>query len=158
MSRKYNLLITSILILLVFIFFSFVLFNKSENKKVDTKYNEGRVIDKNNQIYNYLKDDKKNIVHFWATWCSACAQEHEFLKEYIKKNKDVNLISVLFKDDISNVDFKNIKELYQFNINDSNGFIALDFGVSGVPESFILDNKGKVLKHIIGSINNGELK
>jgi len=171
MSRNYKILATTIFILLIFIFFSYVLFNKIDEKKSDEEFSKGRVIGnlevsvidsennkiKKDKIYNYLKDNKTNIIHFWASWCSTCVKENVSLKEYIKNKKDINLISVIFKDDISSIDFKNLKNLYNINIDDSNGFVALEFGASGVPESFIVDSNGKILKHIIGNISNGEL-
>lgn len=171
MSKNSKILMTAFFILLVFIFFSLVLFNKSEIEKQDLDFSKGRVISninvevidintkqiKQDKLYNFLKKDKTNIIHFWASWCSTCIKENKNLKEYINNN-NINLVSIIYKDDVANIDFKNIKNLYQFNINDPKGFIGLEFGVSGVPENFILDDKGAVIKHIVGNINSEDLK
>ena len=176
MKKLTHIFFFSLFIIILFIFFSYTLFYKSDMEaKLSTSHTKGRVVNNidvdiitdnsnnnlNNKpkekLFDYIKDNKINVVHFWATWCSACLAEHEYLKSYAKANKDIN-ISVLYKDNISNVAYANVKEIYKANFIDSKGFIALEFGVSGVPESFIVDNNGKILEHIIGSIDKMGLK
>ena len=172
MSLKFKKIILMFVLLIILIFFSYKLINKSEiEQRLDNNITKNRVINNldieifdNNQkilknnFYDLIKNNKKNLVHFWATWCSTCLADHERLLVLANQNPDLNIITVLFKDDINNIKELNIENTIFKNVNDSKGFVALEFGVFGVPESFILDNKGKVLDHVVGSLNKAVLK
>ena len=90
---------------------------------------------------------KKNlVVSFFATWCVPCRAEHNYIKSL--SNKGIKIIGINYKDDPKEA-IKWLKELgnpYSDVAVDSNGSIAIDWGVYGIPESFIVNTK-KIIQH-----------
>ncbi|MDP3736212.1 MAG: DsbE family thiol:disulfide interchange protein [Hyphomonadaceae bacterium] len=95
---------------------------------------------------------KPYIVNFWATWCTPCKAEHPFLIQMASEGVDI--VGVLHKD-------KNepAKELLARDGNpfstillDPLGDLSLEVGISGVPESFLVNADGQIIKTIRGPI------
>lgn len=90
------------------------------------------------------------LVNFWGSWCPPCRDEHPTLLE-ISKDKRFDLVGINYKDKQENAmrfleNFGNPFKLVGF---DPNGRAAIDWGVYGPPETFILDKKGTIIyKHI----------
>jgi len=106
----------------------------------------GKPIELNNELY---------ILNIWASWCLECIQEHQEFIE-LSKNQELQnkIIFVLFQDNKENaIDFveKYGKGNIIFSI-DPNSRLAIDLGVFGVPETFIIDNL-EVKKKFIGPTN-----
>jgi cytochrome c biogenesis protein CcmG/thiol:disulfide interchange protein DsbE len=90
------------------------------------------------------------LVNVWATWCIACQEEHEFLLK-LANHHDLVLYGLNYKDNAEKA--KKWLEIYgnpyKMVAVDESGDIAIDWGVYGTPESFILDKKGIIrYKHI----------
>ena len=92
------------------------------------------------------------VVNFFAQWCVPCQQEHPDLVTFDarhKQAKDVQLISVVFNDDVSAV-----RDFYAKNggdwpvVNGDQGRIALDYSVIRVPDTYIVDPLGFVRARI----------
>ena len=99
-------------------------------------------------------DEKKIIlVNFWASWCPPCRVEHPQL-EKISLMDDVKIIGVNYKDDeFSAIEFiKKYGNPYNRLGSDPFGRNAIDWGVYGVPETFVLDKMGKILYRHPGPI------
>ena len=95
---------------------------------------------------------KIKIINFWASWCGPCRAEHPNIEELAKL--DINVYGVNIKDDSSSA-IKFLTKLgnpYDGIGTDENGKIAIDWGVYGVPETFILDKLGKVIYRHPGPI------
>ena len=97
---------------------------------------------------------KKVLINFFASWCSPCKIEHPLFFEIREKFPELYLIGFNHKD--SKADGKNyLKEAgnpYNFVGVDSDGLIALEFGVFGLPETFIINEDGKIIYKIMGPI------
>lgn len=99
------------------------------------------------------------LLNTWASWCVACRQEHPILMEFAK-TKTVPLIGLDYKD--KNAD--GLKWLarhgnpYDLSISDSDGRIGIDFGVYGVPETFLIDKTGLIRYKQIGPITEEALR
>lgn len=94
------------------------------------------------------------LVNVWATWCNACASEHPFLM-HISKDRDLVLYGLNYKDDASAAK-KWLEENgnpYQYIAYDQDGKTAINWGVYGTPETFVLDKNGIIRYKIIGAIN-----
>lgn len=94
-----------------------------------------------------------SLVNVWATWCYACAFEHDYLLE-ISKNTDFVLYGLSYKDD-SAAAKKWLKEHgnpYHQVAVDATGDTAINWGVYGSPETFIVDKKGIIRYKQIGPI------
>ena len=93
-------------------------------------------------------DFKKEIllVNFFASWCVPCRVEHAFMQSL--SNEGIKIIGINYKDDPQQA-IQWLEELsnpYSNVAIDSNGRIAIDWGVYGIPEPYIVDNK-KVIKY-----------
>ncbi len=87
------------------------------------------------------------LVNVWATWCYACAMEHEFLVD-LAKNQGVLIYGLDYKDDPSAaLNWLHEKgDPYYIVASDINGDAAIDWGVYGTPETFLLD-KNEVIRY-----------
>ncbi len=101
--------------------------------------------------------DKVIFVNFWASWCQPCKEEMpsiEALYREMANRKDFVMITVLYKDTPDNA-FAYMKSMgYSFPVFvDPDGDVSRDFGVTGVPETYIIDKKGKLAKRVIGGLD-----
>lgn len=90
------------------------------------------------------------LLNVWASWCVACQQEHPLLMAYAKQ-KAIPLVGLDYKDKPNEALAWLAKHgnPYDVAIQDNDGRIGIDFGVYGVPETFLIDQRGKIrLKHI----------
>jgi len=99
------------------------------------------------------------VLNVWASWCVSCRAEHPVLNELIKSFK-VNLIGLNYKDEVADAKrwLSRYGDPYQASVSDIEGLVGIDWGVYGVPETFIIDKKGIVrLKHT-GPVNNKDVR
>lgn len=100
-----------------------------------------------------LATGKVTIVNVWASWCAPCLVEHPQLME-LAKEKDVALLGVNYKD--KPPDARRFLGRYGNPFAavgaDREGLAAIDWGVYGVPETFIIDRRGLVLHRHVGPI------
>jgi len=90
------------------------------------------------------------LVNVWGTWCGGCRQEHPFLMELARRG-DIRLFGLNWKDDRAMAQqwLQDLGNPYEAVGVDQDGRTAIDWGVYGAPETFLLDKNGKVLyKHI----------
>ena len=91
------------------------------------------------------------LLNTWASWCVACRQEHPLLMEFAK-TKTIPIIGLDYKDkDADGARWlARYGDPYDFAITDRDGKIGIDFGVYGVPESFLIDKAGVIRYKQIG--------
>lgn len=96
---------------------------------------------------------KVTVVNVWATWCHACREEHPFLLE-LAKQRDIYFYGLNYKDDLllAKKWLTKAGNPYQLVGTDEEGQVAMDWGVYGIPETFILDKKGFIRKKYIGTL------
>ena len=90
------------------------------------------------------------ILNVWASWCVACREEHPVLVE-IAKSGLVPLIGLDYKDKREEALAMLEKQgnPYLLSAFDANGRVGIDYGVYGVPETYVIDRAGVIrLKHI----------
>lgn len=87
------------------------------------------------------------VINFWASWCSECKREHPVLMEGHRRFGDeVAFVGVLYQDRVEDARAylaTNGDSGYP-NLIDPDGRLALEFGVTGVPETFFIDRDGVV--------------
>lgn len=100
-----------------------------------------------------LGQGKPIIVNYWASWCAPCRIEHPNL-EALAKKEGVTLYGVDYKDKAEDArEF--LTELGNpfAKINrDADGRVAIDWGVTGVPETFVVDSNGVIRVHYAGPV------
>lgn len=97
---------------------------------------------------------KLTLVNVWASWCVPCRQEHPFLLE-LSKDPRIQIVGLNYKDKNANA-LKFLNELgnpYTAIGVDPNGAASIDWGVYGVPETFLVSPSGEILYKHIGPID-----
>lgn len=93
------------------------------------------------------------LFHVWASWCHVCAEESSFLLQ-IARDRQVILYGLNYKDDPR--DAKNFLaehgNPYRLIAMDSTGNTAINWGVYGTPETFVIDKRGVIRYKQIGAI------
>ena len=156
----------TIIFLLIFILGIFFLsLNKSSNYNTESlvgnKLGEIELVSfKDDSIFTN-DDFKKNsftLINFWASWCAPCRIEHPLLMELSKEN-NIKILGVNFKDKKINA-LKFLKDLgdpYEYLTRDSNGKQSVNFGIYGIPESILIDNKLTIIKKFVGPLTKQDL-
>jgi cytochrome c biogenesis protein CcmG/thiol:disulfide interchange protein DsbE len=98
------------------------------------------------------------VVNFFATWCTPCLLEHDDLLRFAERHKeagDAAIVAVLFDDEPENARAFFEKRGGDWPvIEDKSGKVALDFGVRGPPESYVIGPDGTVLAKYLGQITD----
>lgn len=94
------------------------------------------------------------LVNVWATWCPTCHIEHPYLLELAREH-GVVIFGVNYKDDRQlALDWLRDKgNPYQFTVFDQAGKLGLDMGVTGAPETYLIDHRGFVRLRFQGALS-----
>jgi cytochrome c biogenesis protein CcmG/thiol:disulfide interchange protein DsbE len=96
------------------------------------------------------------LLNFWASWCQECRVEHENLLALygqFRNNPDFVMMGVNYQDKLD--DARHYLEVYGSpfqHVRDFKGTISIDYGVYGVPETFIIDKQGVIRHKQVGPI------
>ena len=93
------------------------------------------------------------LLNFWGSWCFVCVQEHPFLQQLA--DKGVRIVGVNYRDDPDDAKqwLEKHGDPYQQVIVDAEGRLAIDLGVYGAPETFLVDKQGMVRYKRVGLVN-----
>lgn len=111
------------------------------------------VQDPRKQMGNADFRGKPVLINVWASWCAACKQEHPVLLE-IARQQAVPLVGLNYKDQRTDALAVLEKEgdPYSVSLTDADGRTGIDWGVYGVPETFLVDKDGIIRYKHIGPI------
>jgi len=161
--KKGILILPVIFLLFILITFFYLLVidrNPSElpsaliNKKVPVFKAESLMNNKTFISSEELKD-QVTLLNFFATWCKPCRDEHKYIKRFAT-NKKIKVIGINYKDNPKKTNswLQEMGNPYSDIIIDKDGKIAIDWGVYGIPETFII-NSQRIIKHRhVGPITN----
>jgi cytochrome c biogenesis protein CcmG, thiol:disulfide interchange protein DsbE len=99
------------------------------------------------------RDDMKGkvwLLNVWASWCTPCLEEHPHLVA-LARTKQVQMIGLNYKDTRPNATqwLARHGNPYEASLFDGDGRVGIDFGVYGVPETFVIDQAGVIrFKHV----------
>ena len=88
-----------------------------------------------------------SLLNVWASWCVSCKQEHPFLLK-LAKQKILPIYGLDYKDEReAGMDWLNrLGNPYTVSVFDADGKVGIEWGVYGVPETFVIDKHG-VIRH-----------
>jgi len=90
------------------------------------------------------------VLNVWASWCGPCRDEHPHIVA-LARGKYAPLVGLNYKDQRSDALawLKQLGDPYDLSLSDLDGRVGIDFGVYGVPETFVIDKQGVVrFKHV----------
>ena len=152
-----------IIFFLLIIIFSYFLITQRDPSKIPSvlinknapSFNAKTLFNNNPFEFNKAFNNKTIVLNFFASWCIPCQLEHSYISE-IAKNNNIKVIGVNYKDSSKDA----IKWLNKFGnpyseiIVDPNGLIAIEWGVYGIPETFIINKKKIIIYKQVGPINS----
>ena len=98
--------------------------------------------------------DKISLVNVWSSWCLYCKHEHQFLLD-LKNSSNLQILGLNYKDDLlaARAWLKQNGDPYDQIILDQDGSTAINWGVYGTPETFIVDRHGIIRYRHVGALN-----
>lgn len=98
------------------------------------------------------------IMNFWASWCAPCIEEVPSLVELTKKNKDIVVLAISGDSKIEDLvafmkSFPGFNQAPFFQVWDNNQEVLKNYNISKLPESFIFNRKGEMVKRVSGTLN-----
>ena len=164
---KKNIFYLSVLLFFTFIFTIFYLgLDKSnfykpkevKNKNLEEFTSTELFSNKQLSSKDIIENNNFTLINIWSSWCAPCRSEHAILMNLGKKT-DLNIIGLNYKDKKNNA-IKFLDEMgnpFSKNLIDPNGIISISLGAYGVPESFLLNNKSRIIKKFIGPLTSDNI-
>ncbi len=110
-------------------------------------------------LNNASLKDQVTLVNVWASWCVPCRDEVPFL-ETLSKDKRIQLVGINYKDAPDNARrfLNRYGNPFVASGADANGRASIDWGVYGVPETFLVGRDGAIAYKLVGPITADNLK
>lgn len=92
------------------------------------------------------------LLNVWGSWCPTCVAEHPMLMQLSQQG--VTMVGVNYRDDLSDAlgYLNDHGDPFVLSIQDGDGTLALDLGLTGAPETFVVDSDGIIRQHILGEV------
>ncbi|WP_171099815.1 DsbE family thiol:disulfide interchange protein [Ruegeria sp. HKCCD7255] len=99
-----------------------------------------------------LRDGEVKLVNYWASWCAPCRAEHPNLQAL--SDEGIPVYGVNYKDQPDNAQafLNELGDPYAGIGTDAQGRMALDWGLYGVPETYVIDGDGTIILRFAGPI------
>ncbi len=93
------------------------------------------------------------LLNVWATWCPTCRAEHDYLNKLAADG--VQIVGLNYKDEPAKARrwLAELGDPYRINLLDERGLLALDLGVYGAPETYLIDAGGVIRYRHVGDVN-----
>jgi len=94
------------------------------------------------------------LLNVWGSWCASCRYEHPFLND-LAREQVVPVIGFNWKDDrdAATTWLRKYGDPYKLSVSDLDGRVAIDLGVYGAPETFVIDKQGTIRYKHTGPID-----
>ncbi len=95
------------------------------------------------------------LLNVWASWCVACRQEHPIITTL---SREVEIVGLNYKDDRHDAEvwLATWGNPYLVSAFDRQGDVGIDYGVYGVPETFVIDQEGLIRHKHIGPVSESD--
>ncbi|WP_171122142.1 MULTISPECIES: DsbE family thiol:disulfide interchange protein [unclassified Ruegeria] len=99
-----------------------------------------------------LRDGEVKLVNYWASWCAPCRVEHPNLQAL--SDEGIPVYGINYKDQLNNAEsfLSELGDPYAGIGRDEQGRLGLDWGVYGVPETYVIDGQGTIILRFPGPI------
>lgn len=107
--------------------------------------------------HGLASDDLRNgdvtLVNIWASWCGPCRIEHPQLMA-LAERPDIRMVGINYKDDPGNAArfLDRLGDPYERVGVDDTGRVSIDWGVYGVPETFVVNGEGEIIAKHVGPV------
>ncbi len=161
MKKKLSISLYVVFFSILVIFFYLLITERDPNKipsnlinKQAPSFQADSLISNKVFISTEVINQKTTLVNFFASWCSPCRKEHKYIK-LLSKNENLKVIGINYKDNPDKAQnwLEKLGNPYSNIARDKNGRIAIDWGVYGIPETFIVNSNGVIKYKHIGPIN-----
>lgn len=121
--------------------------------KVAPQFNLPRLDDPKTQFSPKEMLGKVWLLNAWASWCPSCVDEHPVLVAFSKTNL-VPIVGLDYKDTQAEAQrwLDEGGNPYTVTVMDNDGRVGIDYGVYGVPETYVIDKKGVVAYKLTGAV------
>ncbi len=158
--KKVFLILPITFFLMLGIFFYLLTIDRNPSEIPSALINKNVPIFEGDELFNNEKFTSMNefgkeivLVNFFASWCKPCRDEHIFIENFSDKD-GIRVIGINYKDN-SNRAIEWINEVgnpYSNIIIDKKGKLAIDWGVYGIPETFVINSNGIIKYRHVGPI------
>ena len=102
---------------------------------------------------------KPMVLNFWASWCYSCRAEAKDFEKFWRSQKGVSVVGIAIQDTVEDAErfARMYGKTYILGL-DTDGKVALDYGVTGVPETFFINEKGIIIHKEAGPVTEETLK
>jgi len=156
------------LVIILFIFlFIFLLQDKDPFKPPSTLLNRPlpdfimpNLFNENEFIKNNNLNGKTTLINFFASWCAPCKVEHPLFFKIKNNYPNLFILGIDMQDTNQDaIEFLNLDgNPYDYVGVDKYGLIGIEFGVIGLPETFIVDESGKIIYKYLGPLTKEIIK
>ena len=164
-KKKMKKILLSLPLIIIILISSFSLIyllqNKDPNKPPSARLNENlpeinlvNLFNEEEILSNYNLKKKTILINFFASWCAPCKVEHPLFFDIKKKYPNLYLIGIDHKDKKEDA-LKYLGEEgnpYDYVGVDKKGSVGLEFGVFGLPETFLVNSSGIIIYKYLGPL------
>ena len=104
-----------------------------------------------------LADGKVKLINIWASWCGPCRVEHPFLMQLAAEGVDLRGFNYKDAPDQAKAFLSQLGDPYTAIGADQSGRAGIEWGVYGVPETFVINGEGRIIYKHVGPIQNRDL-